>query len=189
MPSTRLSFLEPEHEHDFFFAGKPRDREATLAEIHQLWPEHKLGFFMQRGKKLAVSGASYVEALSRSRIAINPSPSPCPLWYSSDRVAQYLAAGCLVAQPDAPRLDEVYGRDAMLTFRDANDLVRQAEPLLAGDRWRELARHGRERALAVSDATLVARYILDRCRGEQTFEWPAWSSEFYAGPQPDPERG
>jgi Glycosyl transferases group 1 len=180
------SFLGTEHDYDFFFAGKPRRRESLLTDIQSLGPEYKLGFFVQRGKRLALSGAAYIEGLSRSRIAVNASLSPCPLWYSSDRIAQYFAAGCLVAQPAEAQLEDLYGRDAILTFTDAKDLLRQAEPLLADESWREMARHGRERAVAISDATLVARYIIDRCRETQTFEWPAWSAQFYPGPPPDP---
>ena len=169
-----------EHDYDFFFAGKGKDRVALLNTLRERMPSRRFGFFVQTGKDLALSGAAYVKALSRSRIAINATVANCPYWYSSDRIAQYFAAGCLVAQPAAARLDRLYGGDALLTFREADDLIAQAEPLLESGRWREMAAHGRQRALAVSDATLVARYILDRCAGEQSFPWPAWSSEFHS---------
>jgi len=95
------------------------------------------------------------------------------------RIAQYLGAGCLTAQPATGVFESLYGEGSLLLYSDGEDLAAQAEALLAGDAWRERARAGQAKALAVSDTRFVARYVLDRACGVQTFDWPAWTAEFY----------
>ncbi len=174
------SFAEPSHDYDFFFAGKPKGRDRILDALKVRLPDRRYGFFLQTGKAMALSGAAYTQALGRSRIAIAAGIDADDKWYASDRIAQYLGAGCLVAQPVLGQFETLYGDDSLLLFKDADDLAMQAEALLRGDAWRERAHQGQARALAVSDTATVARYIVDRARTEQTFDWPAWTSEFYA---------
>lgn len=175
------SFAGESHAHDFFFAGKPKGREDLLERLQARLPERDHGYYLRvaRGSKLAIGGITYLQTLAKSKIAINAAIDESPYLYSSDRVAQYFSAGCLVAQPKGPVLEDLYGGDSMLTFADDGDLADQAERVLADGSWREIARHGQEQAFAVSDSALIARYMLDRCFERQTFEWPAWSSEFY----------
>ena len=175
------SFERDHHQHDFFFAGKPKGRDSLLTELEGLLPSRNCGFYMRvaRGSKFAIGGATYHTVLGRSKIAINAAVDDSPYFYSSDRVAQYFSAGCLVAQPNGAKLDELYGPGTMLSFSDAQELADKAEDLLQSGRWKEIARHGQERAVAVSNSELIARYMIDRCAGQQSFDWPAWSNEFY----------
>ena len=175
------SFGRATHDHDFFFAGKPKGRDSLLDELQSLLPERNCGFYLRvaKGSKLAIGGATYHTTLSRSKIAINAAVDSSPYFYSSDRIAQYFSAGCLVAQPDGAQLDQLYGSDTMLTFASAGELAAKSEDLLSSGRWSEIARHGQERAIAISDSQLIAHYMIDRCFRQQTFDWPAWSSEYY----------
>ncbi len=175
------SFARDAHDHDFFFAGKPKGRDTLLSELEGLLPARNHGFYLRvaKGSKLAIGGATYHRTLSLSKIAINAAVDNSPYFYSSDRIAQYFSAGCLVAQPRGAQLEDLYGPDTMLLFSDANELADQAENLLASGRWKDIARHGQERALELSNSEIIARYMVDRCTGQQTFEWPAWTSEFY----------
>jgi hypothetical protein len=174
-----VGYARADHDYDFFFAGKPKGRETVLLELQRLLPAYRYGYFFQTGKGLALGGADYITALSRSRIAINVTVDENVRWYSSDRIAQFLGAGCVVAQSDHGDLTSLYGRDALLIYRDAADLAAQASVLLAGDAWRQRAKAGQAAAVAISDTTLIARYILDRCAGCQSFDWPGWTTEFY----------
>ena len=175
------AFAGASHRHDFFFAGKPKGREVLLDELRTRLPERNHGYYLRtaRGSRLAIGGVEYLRTLAASKIAINAGPDDSPYLYSSDRIAQYFSAGCLVAQPVGPQLDELYGQDTMLTFKTAADLADQAETVLGNDSWRDMARYGQEQAFAVSNSELVARYMLDRCFGRQTFDWPKWSDEYY----------
>ena len=176
------SYARTSHTHDFFFAGKPKGRDTLLDALQSLLPERDCGFYLRvaKGSKLAIGGAHYHATLSRSKIAINAAVDSSPYFYSSDRIAQYFSAGCLVAQPEGAHLDQLYGQDTMLLFADASELAAKADDLLSSGRWAEIARHGQERAVAVSDSQLIAHYMIDRCFGRQSFDWPAWSSEYYA---------
>lgn len=173
------SFTAPAHTHDFFFAGKPKGRETLLQELQRLLPHRRFGLFLQTGRTMPLGGAAYTRTLGQSRIAIAAGFGTDWKWYASDRLAQYLGAGCLVAQPALGDFASLYGNGGMLLYRDADDLAAQAEPLLAGDTWRDRARATQAAALAISDTRIVARYILDRALATRTFDWPAWSSEFY----------
>jgi hypothetical protein len=173
------SYAAPAHDYDFFFAGKPKGRETVLLELQRLLPDCRYGYFFQTGKDMALGGAAYIQAMARSRIAINVTVEENAHWYSSDRLAQFFGAGCLAAQSGHCQIETLYGADAMLIYRDAADLAAQATVLLAGGGWRARAEAGQAAAVKVSDTTLVARYILDRCSGKPTFDWPKWTSEFY----------
>ncbi len=174
------AFSAVKFEYDFFFAGKPKGRDAVLNNLQALLPHRRCGFFLQTGKAMALGGGVYTRSLGASRIAIAAGIDADYRWYASDRIAQYFGAGCLVAHPAVGQFEMLYGNGALLLFKNADDLAAQAEPLLDNDRWRKQAADAQEQALAVSDTTLVARYIIDRARGEQTFDWPPWSAEFYA---------
>jgi hypothetical protein len=174
------AFAATDHAYDFFFAGKPKGRETLLKALQQRLPDRRFGLFLQTGKAMALGGGAYTRALGQSRIAIAAGIDADWKWYASDRIAQYLGAGCLTAQPSRGDLSSLYGEDALLIYADADDLATQAEALLADDRrWRERARAGQAKALAISDSRIVARYVLDRAFGVQTFDWPAWSAEFH----------
>jgi hypothetical protein len=173
------SFAEPEHDYDFFFAGKPKGREPILLELQKLLPQYRYGYFFQTGKEMALSGANYVTAMARSRIAINVTVEENAHWYSSDRLAQIFGAGCVAAQSGLHQMETLYGAGTMLIYKDTADLAAQATALLSDDSWRAMARAGQEASVRVSDSTLIAQYILDRCAGTQSFDWPAWTAEFY----------
>lgn len=178
------AFAASAHRYDFFFAGKPKGREVLLDALRERLPGRNHGYYLRtaRGSKLAIGGVEYLRTLAASKIAINAETQTSPYLYSSDRIAQYFSAGCLVAQPVGPQLEDLYGRDTMLTFESAADLAEQAETVLANDSWREIARYGQQQAFAVSNSELIARYFLDRCFGRQTFDWPAWTGEYYPKP-------
>jgi hypothetical protein len=174
------AFAAPDHDYDFFFAGKPKGRETVLQAVQQLLPHRRVGLFLQTGKAaMPLAGAAYTRALGRSRIGVAAGFQHDTQWYASDRMAQYFGAGCLVAHQAIGDMETLYGRDAILSYKNADDLAAQGEALLVNDAWRDLARAGQARALAVSDTTIVARYLLDRANGTPSFDWPAWTAEFY----------
>lgn len=173
------SFAAPNHDYDFFFAGKPKGRQPVLLELQRLLPECRFGYFFQTGKDMALSGADYISAMARSRIAINVTVEENAHWYSSDRLAQFFGAGCLAAQTGLHKMETLYGDGSMLIYTDAADLAAQASALFHADGWRTRAAAGQAAAVQISDSTLIARYILDRCNDHRTFDWPAWTTEFY----------
>ncbi|MEM7750611.1 MAG: hypothetical protein AAF346_20345, partial [Pseudomonadota bacterium] len=105
------SFARDAHDHDFFFAGKPKGRDTLLSELENLLPDRNHGFYLRvaKGSKLAIGGVTYHRTLSQSKVAINAAVDNSPYFYSSDRVAQYFSAGCLVAQPRGAQLEQLYG--------------------------------------------------------------------------------
>lgn len=173
------SYLEHDHTYDVFFCGKPRARQGQLAELRRLLPDRSLGIFLRQGRELPLSGAAYVRALGESRIALNLALDVPMPWYASDRIAQLFAAGCLVAVPRVSGLQELYGDKGIIAYRTIDEFARKVRDVIDSGEWRAMARRGRDRAVEISDASLVARYILDRVDGSASFEWPDWTGEFY----------
>lgn len=175
---TVVSYMADQHDNDLLFAGKARDRQPLLAEVAQLLAHRRCNFHVQAGRGAPLAGARYIGELGRTRIGLNPGPQSHPRWYASDRIAQLFAAGVVVAQPAASGLSEIYGSDALLSYRSAADLARKVDDVLHSGEWRAIARRGRDRAIEISETTLVARYMMDRALGTRSFEWPDWSSDF-----------
>ncbi len=108
-----------------------------------------------------LTGDRFVAALGRSAIGLNLNRRDGDL-YASDRMAQFLGNGLLLATQRASGYDAVFGDDAMLFFEDSEDLASGIERALgAGEPWRVMARAGRETALRLMSETVVGRFIVD----------------------------
>lgn len=173
------SYLEHDHIYDVSSFGSLRAQQAQVTELRRLLPDRSLGIFPGEGQKVSLSGAALLAALGQSRIAlILPLGAPMK-WYAPDRVGQLFAAGCLVALPRESGLQELYGEDGVIAYQTIDELARRAGQMIDSGHWRAMARRGRDRAIEISDATLVVRYILDRVDGRPSFDWPDWTGEFY----------
>ena len=158
------AFAEPRHDYDLFFAGHQGlhdPRWQLIADLRQALPERiRVGLF---GNKTGtpLRGASYVEALARTRVGLNLNRRDGNL-YASDRMGQFLGNGVLLATPRASGYDAVFDDGEMLFFDGAGDLAQKITAALGpGEPWRDMARAGREKAIATMNETLVARFICD----------------------------
>ncbi|MDX2288692.1 MAG: glycosyltransferase [Hyphomicrobiaceae bacterium] len=108
-----------------------------------------------------LTGDRFVAALGRAAIGLNLNRRDGDL-YASDRMAQFLGNGLLLATRRASGYDAVFSDDEMLFFDDTDDLAVGIERVLAaGEPWRAMARAGREKALRLMNETVVCRFIVD----------------------------
>lgn len=84
------------------------------------------------------------------------------LWYSSDRIGQTMGNGLLTCTHTAPKLDEVYGADALLTYESIEDLVPQIQDAVLGDDWRETAQNGWEKIHQDHNAQVVTAFMIEK---------------------------
>ncbi len=124
----------------------------------------KLGIFGSLDRP-GIYGAEKEAVLSRSKAALNLTRLPEAMpWYSSDRIATLLGNGLLTCTRADNGLQELYGEQAMLYYRDTADLIEQLSSKLKTEAWRETARQGWEishknfKACAMTTAMLQVIY-------------------------------
>lgn len=161
---TGQSFAERDHRFDLFFAchQPPEDpRWRFIAALQGKLPAAtRTGLFGNKNGE-ALRGGAYVDALSRVKIGLNLNRRDGDL-YASDRMGQYLGNGLLLATRRASGYDAVFNDGEMLFFDDASDLAEQIARVLGpGEPWRDMARAGRDKAIATMNETLVAKFICD----------------------------
>lgn len=126
-----------------------------------------------RDKTNGIWGDTYYRALAGTRVGLNLNHVEGDL-YASDRMAQYLGNGLLLATDRRSGYAKYFAEDEMLHFDDAQDLADRIEPALADDRlWRSMAQKGRDKARAIMSETVVAHFITQMTLGQAPPE--TWS--------------
>ncbi|MCH9807806.1 MAG: glycosyltransferase [Alphaproteobacteria bacterium] len=166
---TERTFEAVEHEFDMIFAGhQPMVdvRWGLIEELRRRLPDDmRIGLFGKRQER-QLSGARYVTALGRTKIGLNLNRRDGDL-YASDRMAQLIGNGLLLATHRASGYGEIFGEDEMLFFDGVEDLAESIKQVLGGDdAWREMAEKGWERAKVTMNERLVAKFILGIANGD-----------------------
>ncbi len=181
---TEVSANAGAHEFDVFFAGHQPAVDPRWNFVAGLRSKVSQGVrfgVFGRHRDDVLSGASYVRALGASKIGLNLNRRDGDL-YASDRMAQFLGNGLLLATPRASGYGEYFDEDQMMFFDDETDLAAQIDRALADDAgWRKRARAGRETALAVMSETAVARFMLDVLKGTGPDRDWAFGNHIYSG--------
>ena len=103
--------------------------------------------------------------ISQSKIGLNFNREEGDL-YASDRMAQYLGNGILLATSRRSGYQAYFGDDEMLFFDDAEELADRVGWAVSSDRrWRGMAERARANATATMSGELVTRFILDMTLG------------------------
>jgi hypothetical protein len=118
-----------------------------------------------RNKQNRLYGDAYYRVISQSKIGLNVNREEGDL-YASDRMAQYLGNGILLATSRRSGYQAYFGDDEMLFFDDAEELADRVGWALSSDRrWRGMAERARANATAMMSGELVTRFILDMTLG------------------------
>ncbi len=155
--SNRLRF-------DVFFAGQQNQTnlqwQRALA-LREARPQ--LSYcYAGAGKIGGLWGHDYVAAQGVSRIGLCLNRNEGDL-YASDRMAQFLGNGMLLATDRASGYGDYFGDDEMLLFSSVPELADKITEALAGDQtWRERARKGREKARRIMSSEIVCKFIEQR---------------------------
>ncbi len=141
----------------------PQWRKAF--ELRDLAPDLRYAFYgMDRQNGLW--GHNYMATMARSCIGLNFNQSEGAL-YASDRMAQYLGNGMLLATDRASGYQRYFNDDEMLFYSGLPELAERCREVVAdGSLWRTMARKGREKSMKVMSNALVSEFILRTTLGE-----------------------
>lgn len=150
--------------YDVFFAGqqnKSSPQWQRASALREALPSMSYRY-AGADKSEGLWGHDYIGAQGASRIGLSLNRFEGDL-YASDRMAQFLGNGMLLATDRASGYGDYFGDDEMLLFSTVPELAAAVSETLAGDQaWRARARRGREKALRIMSSELVCRFIEQR---------------------------
>jgi Glycosyl transferases group 1 len=155
-----------------FRKGGKTDRFGLIDDLQRLKPNLRYAIY-GRNKQNLIYGDAYYRVLDQAKVGLNINRYEGDL-YASDRLAQYLGNGLLVASRRCSGYAQYFGDDEMIFFDGAEDLGEQIERVVADDRrWRLMAERGRAKALALMSETRVADFMVRMTLGlGPSKDWP-----------------
>jgi hypothetical protein len=178
--------LDPSPPFDLFYAcrnplhplrnicGRDWQMNEFFAHLQQSLPELRMKLCGIGGAPILVS-AAYQSALESSAIGLNISRRSDYYLYSSDRIAQLAANGCVVAIERATGYGDYFAESEMLFFSTLDELVEKLGRLAAEPQTRmQAARSGRARYLEKFNERRVAQHLLAVLFEERAPEEMPW---------------
>ena len=141
----------PRKAFDVFCAAGGTGRENRWALIDELRRRSpKLRYALHgRDKKVRLLGDAYYRVIEQSKVGLNLNGHEGGL-YASDRMAQYLGNGLLLATSRRSGYQQYFNDDEMIFFEDAAELAGKVEWAIADDRrWRKMAERARAKAVTM----------------------------------------
>lgn len=157
---TLKSFESNVFNYDLIFIGRKDDKRKEFLEKLLNLKNLNLKVFGDT-KETLIFGQEFLDAISKSKMAINYSRyNNIPL-YSSDRIIQLLAQGTLVFCPKIPNFQELFSEDEVIYFDDFDDLKTKIEFFKDNDEKRiEISKNGWLKAHKEFNSTVITNNIL-----------------------------
>lgn len=159
------AFANKNHDYDLVFIGSDRhapERQTFLKELQALLPSHiRFGIFGSLGNP-GIHGREKDQLLLKTRAALNLTRYEPQRFYSSDRIAQMMGNGLLVCTHAGAALDELYGRNSLLTYNSAEELSHSLSSCLATNEWRTRAETGWKISHTSFSAKMVTKEMLNK---------------------------
>ena len=135
------------------------NRWDLIDELCVLKPDLRYALY-GRNKQNRLYGDGYYRVLNQSKVGLNFNREEGNL-YASDRMAQYLGNGILLATSRRSGYQAYFGDDEMLFFDNAAELADRIDWAISVDRrWRTMAERARANASARMSGELVTDFIL-----------------------------
>lgn len=171
------AFDHDEHRFDLVFIGSDRkapERTRFLERLAGEIGDLRFGIFGSCGIP-GVYGQEKDDILHHTRAALNLTQYDPRPFYSSDRIAQIMGNGILTCVNEGFLLQDLYGEDSLLTFRNPEDLALQLRKVLQNNRWREIARRGWEVSHEQFSSEKIAAAMIDFIfeNDSSAYPWPA----------------
>ena len=152
---------------DVFFAGRflrhaeTDHREATLRHLVEALPDARFDIYGGGMNDRLIFGHQYIDALGRAKIGLCLNKTYDYYLYASDRIAQYLGNGLLVAIHKDTGFGDVFDGDEMILFESDADLAEQVKWYLSNDDARcKAARKSWEKAHRLYNSQTIAEQII-----------------------------
>ncbi len=180
---TEKAFAAPSYDQDFIFCGRDEndlERQDFMAVLQQEVGKHLRCAFRGCLGNAPVTGATYLDFLGRSKMALNISRRNDVDLYSSDRLAQLVGNGLLTFCPRVPGMDRLFGADEIIYFDNLADLLEKIVYYHNHDReCRVVAEKGWQRAHSCYSSERVCRYMLELLFGSPFSSDYEWRHEVY----------
>jgi glycosyltransferase involved in cell wall biosynthesis len=158
------------------------ERWMLIDELRRLKPDLRYSLHA-RNKMGRVSGDAYYALIEQAKAGLNLNAQEGDL-YASDRMAQYLGNGLLLATARASGFDRYFADDEMIFFDDAAELGEKLEWALGDDeRWRGMARKARARATEFMCGERVTDFIMRMTMGQPIPSGGRFSDHVFGAPQ------
>lgn len=158
------AFEAEKMEYDLIFVGNDRkdpERRMLLQELDAvLSKKFKVGIFGSLGRP-GIHGSARDLLFRSAKASLNLTRHHPIKWYSSDRISQLMGNGILSCTRAEADLHEVYGEDALLTYRSTEELIEKLERVLSSGEWKEMARKGWEKVHQEHSAKSVSQKMLE----------------------------
>ena len=156
----------------------PADRWRLIDELQRRKPRLTYGLY-GRNKRNQVAGEAYFQAIKRAKIGLNVNQFEGDL-YASDRMAQYIGNGLLLATYRSSGFSRCFDESEMIFFDSAADLAEQVAHAVADDGiWRPMAERGYRKALAIMDGTKVTDFVARMTTGQGLPKDWAFADQIY----------
>jgi glycosyl transferase family 1 len=178
------AYAVPRKSIDVFCAcgvGGASDRWELIDELRRLRPGLRYSLY-GRNKQNRIYGDAYYRVIRQSKIGLNLNRAEGDL-YASDRMAQYLGNGVLLATSRRSGYQAYFGDDEMLFFDDAEELADRVGWAVSADhRWRAMAEKARANAAGMMGGERVTDFILRMTLGQGEPEGWRFSDQIYLRP-------
>ena len=169
---------------DVFFAGGAdgtANRWPMVDELRRQKPELRYALY-GRDKKDRLLGDAYYQAIKQAKVGLNFNRDEGDL-YASDRMAQYLGNGLLLATSRQSGYQDYFSDEEMIFFDDVADLGDKVKSAISDDRrWRLMAERGRAKAHLLMGGQLVTDFIMRMAFGwDEPRGWP-FNRDIYLRP-------
>lgn len=178
------AFAIPQKSVDVFCAcgvNGTANRWDLIDELCRLRPALRYALF-GRNKKNRLFGDAYFRAIKQSKVGLNLNREEGSL-YASDRMAQYLGNGLLLATSRRSGYQSYFSDDEMIFFGDAAELASKIEWAISDDRrWRTMAEKARAKASMMMGEQRVADFIMRMTLGSEEPKGWQFANEIYMRP-------
>lgn len=117
------AFERSDYLHDAIFVGRSTsDRSDVVSFLKSEFKDINLGLYGQNSNNMLLAH-KYIEVISATRMGINYSRHIDMPLYSSNRMIQLAANGCLVITPRTPKMEELFSNTEVVYFDGLNDMA------------------------------------------------------------------
>lgn len=139
--------------------GKYDDREKILKKLLTV-KNIKFDFYGINNIQ-PIWGDEFLKKISLSKIGLNLSRGKPVKYYSSDRIAQYMANGLMtIIHEDAKYLD-FFNKNEIVTYKNLKDLINKIKYYVKNDKKRKfIASNGKKKYLKEFSSEKISKYII-----------------------------
>ena len=140
-------------------SGKYDDREKILKKLLRV-KDIKFDFYGIKNIQ-PIWGDEFLKKISLSKIGLNLSRGKPIKYYSSDRIAQYMANGLMTLIHEDTKYSDFFNKNEIVTYKNLNDLINKIKYYVKNDKKRKfIANNGKKKYLKEFSSEKVSKYII-----------------------------